>query len=188
MPATIFCADFFHRPNVGVDNILNLQEEILKVRQQDDASIANTNIGCWRSSYRYNIPWLMDQVISLTNEAIEFYRHTDIVFSSSYQSNPFKIDYWTNVNSPGSRNVLHSHSQSSFSCVYYIQATGTGDIRLLNPANLLGDLNRKSPFTRDFYFSPTDADLILWPAWVPHEVEPNLSNKDRINIVFDITI
>jgi len=187
MPATIFSADFFHRSNVGLDNIAELREEILKIKQVE-SNIENTNIGCWRSAYRYNIPWLMDQVISLTKEAIEFYQNRDSIFYQSYRNEPFKINYWTNVNLPGSRNVLHSHSQSTFSCVYYIQATGTGDLRLLNSANLLGDLNRKSPFTRDFYFSPKDTDLILWPAWVPHEVEPNLSNKDRINIVFDITI
>jgi hypothetical protein len=26
----------------------------------------------------------------------------------------------------------------------------------------------------------------MWPSWLPHEVEPNLSNKSRINIAFDI--
>jgi hypothetical protein len=28
----------------------------------------------------------------------------------------------------------------------------------------------------------------MWPAWVPHEVDPNYSNKERINLTFDITI
>jgi Xaa-Pro aminopeptidase len=31
-----------------------------------------------------------------------------------------------------------------------------------------------------------DGDLILWPAWVPHEVETNFSDRERVNIVFDI--
>jgi len=187
MVVPIFSADFFHRTKVGLDKISQLQEEILTLRQSEP-TVEHTNAGCWRSSQRYNMPWLMDQVVSLANQAVEFYQNTDSVFRSTYKNRPFTINYWTNVNSPGSRNVLHSHADSCFSCVYYIQATGTGDLRLLNPANLLGKLNRHSPFSRDFYFSPTEGDLVLWPAWVPHEVEPNLSNKDRINIAFDITL
>ena len=187
MAVPIFSADFFHQPKVGLDKIHQLQEEILTVKQTKP-NVEHTNVGCWRTSYQYHIPWLIDQVILLANQAVEFYQNKDSVFRSAYTNQPFKIDYWTNVNSPGSRNVLHSHSDSCFSCVYYIQATGTGDLRLMNPANLLGKLNRQSPFSRDFYFSPSEGDLILWPAWVPHEVEPNLSNKDRINITFDITL
>jgi hypothetical protein len=187
MSVTIFSADFFHRSNVGLDKISQLQEEIL-VAKKIESNAEYTNVGCWRSTYRFNMPWLIDQVIGLANTAVEFYQNKDITFRSAYKNQPFKINYWTNVNSPGARNVLHSHEDSCFSCVYYIQSTGTGDLRLLNPANLLGRANRNSPFTRDFYFSPTDGDLILWPAWVPHEVEPNLSNKDRINIAFDISV
>jgi hypothetical protein len=187
MSVSIFSADFFHRSNVGSDKISQLQEEILTAKQTEP-NVEYTNAGCWRSSRRYSMSWLFDEVISLTNQAVEFYQDRDSVFRKSYKNQPFKINYWTNVNSPGARNVLHSHEDCCFSCVYYIQATGTGDLRLLNPANLLGRVNRTSPFTRDFYFSPTEGDLILWPSWVPHEVEPNLSNKDRINITFDITL
>jgi uncharacterized protein (TIGR02466 family) len=187
MAVPIFSAEFFHRPNIGLDKISQLQEEILSAKKTE-ANTEYTNDRCWRSSRRYNISWLIDEVLSLANQAVNFYQDKDSVFQSSHKNKSLKINYWTNVNSPGARNVLHSHSDCCFSCVYYIQATGTGDLRLLNPANLMGKLNRQSPFTRDFYFSPVEGDLILWPAWVPHEVEPNLSNKDRINITFDITV
>lgn len=187
MIATVFSADLFHRSNIGVDRIPQLKEEILQAKESE-ASIDYTNAGCWRSSRRYDIPWLVDLVVSLSAEALEFYQDKDPVIRSIYKQQPFKIDYWTNVNSPGARNVIHSHSNSCFSCVYYIQATGTGDLRFLNPANVLGNLNRSSPFSRDFYFSPREGDLILWPAWLPHEVETNLSDNDRINITFDITL
>jgi hypothetical protein len=106
----------------------------------------------------------------------------------NFKKNKFEIFYWTNINAPLSRNVLHSHKNSIFSAVYYIQGTDTGALRLINPANTLGDCNRLSPFTRDFYFNPKDRDLILWPAWVPHEVEINESARERINIVFDIKL
>ena len=72
--------------------------------------------------------------------------------------------------------------------MYYLQGSGTGDLILANPANVLADCNLDAPYTHDMAFSPKDGDLILWPAWVPHEVEPNLSDKERINIAFNINI
>ena len=187
MPATILQADFFHKKNIGLDHILSLREYILSVKDKEP-SVDDSNYGCWRSAYRYqNINWLMQEVCVLVNEAVEFYKR-DQVFSKSLTDRPYKINYWTNVNNPGSRNVMHSHSQSHFSCVYYIQGTGTGDLRLINPANILSSSINSGIFVRDFYFSPTDGDLILWPGWIPHEVEPNLSSKQRINIVFDIIL
>lgn len=186
MPVPIVRADLFHKKQVGLDQLQILTNEICSIRAKETTT-ADTNPGCWRSSYRYNdLNWLLSEVFGLVDQAVQFYQEQDSVFTAA--STPYKINYWTNVNSPGARNVLHSHLDSCFSCVYYIQATGTGDLRLLNPANLLGKANSHSAFSRDFYFDPTEGDLILWPSWVPHEVEPNLSNKDRINITFDITV
>ena len=76
MAVPIFSADFFHRSNVGLDKISQLQEEILTAKQTEP-DVEYTNAGCWRSSRRYNIPWLMDQVVSLANQAVEFYQDKD---------------------------------------------------------------------------------------------------------------
>jgi len=184
---TLFEANLFSSANVG-DNLqlATLKTEIDGVRSIPSES--NSNDKCWRSSYQYkNINWLISELQLKIDEAVEFYSK-DIVFLKNFKKNKFEIFYWTNINAPLSRNVLHSHKNSIFSAVYYIQGTGTGSLRLINPANTLGDCNRLSPFTRDFYFNPKDRDLILWPAWVPHEVEINESTRERINIVFDIKL
>ena len=33
---------------------------------------------------------------------------------------------------------------------------------------------------------PKDGLLILWPGWVPHEVEENKSDQQRINLAWGI--
>ena len=83
---------------------------------------------------------------------------------------------------------MHNHTTAHFSAVYYAQAENTGELRFINPAFTLSNIISTGPFTRDFYMNPSDGDFILWPAWVPHEVETNFSNKDRVNIAFDITL
>lgn len=183
----ILRADLFVKNNIGTkEQKIELMKQIREAQKTEKTS-PNTNDGCWRSSHRFkNIDWLLNSVISLYEEADKQYCAENGGKDVFNVSGKTALDYWTNVNVPGSRNVLHSHRKSHFSCVYYVQGTGTGDLRLINPANILGDCDYIAPFARDFYYTPNDGDLILWPAWMPHEVEPNHSDRERINVVFDI--
>jgi hypothetical protein len=70
--------------------------------------------------------------------------------------------------------------------VYYLQATGTGDIVFYNPNNITDSCNLFAPFTSTIAISPQDGDLLVFPAWLPHEVETNTSDRDRINISMNI--
>ena len=36
--------------------------------------------------------------------------------------------------------------------------------------------------------TPVEGDLVIWPAWMPHEVETNTSNTQRVNIAFNIKL
>jgi uncharacterized protein (TIGR02466 family) len=182
----LFYSDMLTKSKVG--SSFQISNVLAQIKQEQITTLTteNTNEGCWRSQKRWNnLNWLLDELSDLVSTAVDHYQQLD---SGCQLSKKFGIEMWTNVNSPNSRNVLHSHKSANFSAVYYLQSTGTGNLRLLNPANMLGDCNRRGPFTRDFEFSPTDGDLILWPAWIPHEVDVNLSNQDRINLVFDIYV
>ena len=35
---------------------------------------------------------------------------------------------------------------------------------------------------------PKDGDLFIWPAWIPHKVDRNESDRQRINLAFNINI
>lgn len=181
----LYHSDVFMMPGVGTDDqVKNLLDQILLDHSQT-ASTARSNDLCWRSNKWWtDLDWLGQQVCELSDRACEHYAKIDVAFAQYIGKYKFASN--TNVNEPGGRNVFHNHKTSVFSAVYYIQAEDTGPLRFVNPANTMTDCNPQSPFVRDFYFSPKDRDLILWPAWVPHEVEPNTSNKKRININFDI--
>ena len=98
----------------------------------------------------------------------------------------FKI--WTNVNEPNSTNDIHTHKEFSFACTYYLQGTNTGKLTFINPANILNECNLKSPFVRNYSVEPKDGDLFIWPAWIPHKVDRNESDRQRINLAFNINI
>lgn len=185
--STIFRADVFSLSDVGsLEQRSKMIAELYELKKLYPEGIAHSNIGCWR----YNLPfddldWLIQPLDYLLNQAVQFYLEADNIFAQNYTTNDVDIQFWANINEPNSRNSMHSHKPAQFSACYYLQGTDTGLFRFINPANLVGDCNTKAPFTRDFFINPKDGDLILWPSWMPHEVETNFSKKDRVNLAFD---
>ena len=185
----LFRSDFFVGRVGNQDQITDLSKQMLVSQESDTDAITNSNDRCWRSTVKYdNIDWLLDGVKILTENAIDYYSSLDSTFKNHITKNHITIDYWTNINKPASRNVLHRHVADSFAAVYYVQGTKTGPLKFINPANVLNDCNSVSPFVREVLVHPHDGELILWPAWVPHEVEVNQSDRDRMNIAFTIQV
>jgi uncharacterized protein (TIGR02466 family) len=180
---TLLRADLITNRSVGTDQqVLELNDSINKKLNTSDQKFNNDN--CYRIT-SFQLPdWLKEAIDKLLREIVELYQE-DLVFNKVNLKN-YDIHSWVNVNLPGSRNTMHSHIKAHFSCVYYIQGTETGNLRLINPANVLGNCNPSAPWMRDISYSPKDRDLIIWPAWMPHEVETNFSDKNRINITSDI--
>jgi uncharacterized protein (TIGR02466 family) len=183
----LFKADLFVKKQVGT---LGQRESLLKnlyeLKKHNPAS-PNSNKNCWRMFQPpVDIDWIAEEVSNLALEAIDFYTKEDNIYAKSSEGKNFlELTHWVNINAQGSRNVMHDHKGGEFSAVYYLQGENCGPLRLVNPANILGD-HVNGVFVRDFYFHPKDGDLILFPSWVPHEVEPNFSPRDRVNIAFDI--
>jgi len=184
MNVSLIAANLFALNNVGSDQErTQLIEKIENIKKQNNSCLYN-NDKCWRFNGYVLEPWLLKVLKDLVHENWIFYCQDQIFADNT--SSEFNYTAWINYNEPLSRNVLHSHNSAHLSGVYYVSADGTGNLRFLNPANILGNCNFNAPYVRDFEFTPSDGDLIIWPSWIPHEVEPNLSEKSRINIAFDI--
>lgn len=182
----LFEANLYSRTSVGTDEqVSKLKEEILYYKSKEP-TVKNSNPGCWRGQQTLEtIGFLLEAIDEMVLQNIRDYSKRDNVFADN-TSPDWRIVYWSNVNEPGSRNTMHSHSPSIFAGTYYLQGTGTGELRLVNPANVLSNCNPRSPFIRDTSVFPSDRDLLMWPAWVPHEVLTNFSDKQRINVAYDV--
>jgi uncharacterized protein (TIGR02466 family) len=186
---TLIRSDLFIN-NIGThEQRQQLIDEIRFVKSQHPEGIDKSNLGCWRwNDPCKNIDWLMEGIMNLLDSAVELYSQEDKLFADRERSKLVNVDYWANINQPYSRNSIHSHKSAQFSACYYLQAEGTGAIVFTNPANIMADCNPGSPFTRDYRMEPKDGDLLLWPSWMPHEVETNFSDKERINLAFDLKV
>ena len=118
---------------------------------------------------------------------------TDMNWEKDKQS--VKIsNMWAIINTGGSTNSRHQHGNSTISGAYYVRAPeNCGDIVFYDP--------RPAPV---FYYptavssnflnaqvnsiTPKEGALILFPSYVDHSVNENLSNKERIVISFNVTI
>jgi uncharacterized protein (TIGR02466 family) len=106
--------------------------------------------------------------------------------------NPVKIyNVWVNINPPSAANQIHDHKDSIISGVYYVDASeGQGGINFYrgDPAEyfLSDTVPKQTTFnaTKASYNAKTGA-LLLFPSWLKHSVDPNLTQKDRISISFN---
>jgi uncharacterized protein (TIGR02466 family) len=184
---TLYKADLHHLRGVGTEDERNqLKQDILKLKEQAP-NLKLSNEGCWRGANFIveEYPWLESALRELIYTAHTQYISEDLTYNDYAKLDGTAVTGWVNVNEPNSRNVIHTH-YATYSAVFYLQSTGTGKLRFCNPQLVMSNDKTDSPFSRDFFIDPLDGDFFLWPSWVPHEVEPNLSNKQRINIAFDI--
>lgn len=101
---------------------------------------------------------------------------------------------WININKKESFNALHTHGGSDFSLVYYIQVPkNSGRIIFETPILHLRTSQLKynnQPFfnSSEVSYAPKKYDLMIFPSWLAHSVEPNKSDEDRISLAWNTEI
>ena len=126
----------------------------------------------------------------------------EIVIHNQYRSN-IKIEYdgmWANVNRYKDFNVSHVHPQCDWSGVYYVKTpedcgllsfTDPRKISMLRRDELYQNAETTTiPPDHTGYISivPKEGELIIFPAYLEHQVLPNRTDDPRISISFNIKI
>jgi len=105
----------------------------------------------------------------------------------SFDTSSPLMHLWANVNQQGGYNIIHNHSGSLLSGVIYIQCQGTGFVEFY-PANYLNKINHPLwLYNGTRKIDPLEGDLIIFPSYLMHFVEPNPSKLSRINLAFNLT-
>ena len=101
---------------------------------------------------------------------------------------------WAIINIGGAANARHHHGNSSISAAYYVRAPeNSGDIVFYDPrpapvyshphcknANYLNAMVNS--------VTPVEGGLVLFPSYLDHSVNENLSDDERIVISFNVTL
>ena len=189
---------FFPTPvwTMQLDNFETINEEMYKfikeTQSKDQDGINKSNIKGWHSKdfdLTNNEP---RNFITFISPAIE-----KVMIDMNWEKEKQKVNInnmWAIINTGGSTNLRHQHGNSTISGAYYVRAPEkSGDIvfydprpapvysypQAINPNLLNAQVNG---------ISPKEGALVLFPSYLDHSVNENLSNDERIVISFNITI
>jgi len=99
---------------------------------------------------------------------------------------------WANINGKFASNSIHNHPNSIFSGVYYLKTPkDCGGIYFSDPRPAARMLN---PPVTEFNlwtlpkvsYKPHEGTMILFPSWLLHGVDTNMSEESRISLSFNI--
>jgi uncharacterized protein (TIGR02466 family) len=99
---------------------------------------------------------------------------------------------WANVNPPGAKHSVHSHPNNYFSGVYYVQADAKANmIRFHDPRGqaeaIMPPRTQQNVYnTNSIELEAKPGRLVLFPAWLKHDVPTNLSARERISIAYNL--
>ena len=189
---------FFPTPvwTLQLDDYQSINEQMYKfikiTQSKDQQGISKSNIKGWHSkdfNMQENEP---KNFIKFILPAIE-----QVITDMNWEKQKQSINInsmWAIINTGGSANLRHQHGNSTISGAYYVRAPkNSGDIVFydprpapaytypiaVNPNLLNAQING---------ISPKEGALVLFPSYLDHSVNENLSNEERIVISFNITI
>ena len=163
--------------------------QAVRTFKENNPSITKSNIAGYHSpDTLQGVPELrplLEFICSMALQAVE-----DLNF---IECDVFLTSAWVNFNDTRqAMNNEHIHDQT-FSGVFYLSTPPeSGHLVVYNPG-----LNRlwsgcaltqtKNEFTGDMLrIEPQEGTVLLWPAYLPHSVETNNHDEERISISFNI--
>ena len=168
-----------------------LAEAILN-RMAADPGVVRSNRGGWHSKPDL-FAWTGDAGQELLKHALDLANAHTVVPPSVGQIS-WKVDAWANVNSAGDANSAHVHGGAYWSAVYYVQAEdrATGKLVLHDPR--MPALRMHAPMLRlkdagpelAAELNPVAGQLIMFPSWLFHSVEPWSGESERISVALNM--
>lgn len=177
-----------------------LLEAIAQLRTENVEGMHRSNVkqaGAWHSDDDLNRrPEFERLVAEVSLSAQQVF--DDLGYDPAWE--PRVDNMWANVSPRHAFNRMHIHPGVIWSGVYYVQTPpGSGRIYFSDPrvqAQMLrprisDDGRKRADNWSEVYYEPIAGRMILFPAWLLHEVEPNLSQEagdagHRISISFNL--
>ena len=171
-----------------------LEQYIYSLKEIDPTGMKKSNAGGWHSPF----------FIIKESKAVQKFiasSHSFVADSISKEMGwkflPEKTNItnmWSVINSKNTFNIRHNHPNSLLSAAYYVKAKkNSGSICFFDPKEARtmrrplkdkdNDLNADT-----IKVEPLEGNLLLFPSYLHHSVDENLSDEDRIVISFNLDV
>lgn len=183
---------WWEQTEISPDDMLNL---CYRLREQDPTGRKLSNQGGWqsqdfRAGTHPEMKPLEDKIISQAEQCVRDYGYREDLCFVDIEN------FWFNINYKNNTNAVHTHDNSFISGVFYLKANHNQ-----------GNINFYKDYAQDFIvasqatignftplsasamsFKPATQKLIMFPGWLPHGVERNEIDEERISISFNVKI
>ncbi|MBC7971247.1 MAG: 2OG-Fe(II) oxygenase family protein [Verrucomicrobia bacterium] len=163
-----------------------LLETIYQLKQLDPGYEASNVLG-WHSKSNLFTLAEINPFQALTDAAI-----LEVAQAVGYGDVQIKAaNCWANVNPKYASNKIHDHANCLFSGVYYVKTPKeSGNLMFYDPRSARTFykpiVSNFTTYTADAVAHAAEEGLMLiFPSWLKHGVEPNLSDDDRVSISFN---
>lgn len=171
----------------------SLVEYINKERSAAPDGRTRSNALGWQSG---NLDFDVPVVAEFAKLVLERAREYGLALKWSLPSHMQLVmrEIWANANGKYAYNNVHNHPNSLLSGVYYVRVEGNcGDLSLFDPRKQAWTMQpeyseRDSMNSPVHFIGPEAGSLIIFPSWLEHSVNQNLSDADRISISFNINL
>lgn len=160
--------------------------ELLKLSQTEPGKVVSNRNG-WQSDVTLWQNEVFKPLLEKSSTIVQ-----SIISDISANKPEFVIrSMWGNINPKGGFNLTHVHPTGWLSAVYYVSLPqGCPGITFEDPRpSRLMDFQH-SCLVNDTHFNhlPKNGQLVLFPSWLPHFVNPNPTDENRISISFNVEL
>ncbi len=170
--------------------------------QKTHPGTQHSNLGGWQSD------WDMDRWGGAASiKLLAIGRNTANRVTTNRQGEPVAVTWranmWANINKSGHGNEFHSHPGSFWSGVYYVDDGGIdadpslgGELEFMDPrgpgpamyAPHLAFGKAGLSVGANETVRPKSGRLVMFPAWLLHQVRPYKGTAERISIAFNLSL
>lgn len=192
-------SSFFYKKNFS-NKVLDrsLFEKTAYDCEQQSEGMQISNMGGYHSPnfMGFGDDPMRSKLLDVINKEVE---KCAIEFGLKLEGKKIKVsNFWLNINRKKDHNKMHTHLGSIFSGVFYIKVPDNCGRLVLEDPNTqlmqtflhywhLGyEFNEYTSMV--WNISPDPGDLVIFPSWMSHYVEPNMSDEDRISLSFNTVL
>ncbi|XOV80169.1 MAG: 2OG-Fe(II) oxygenase family protein [Aestuariibacter sp.] len=189
-------------PDAGILN--NRLKTVIEARRKTNSVSHRSNIDGWQSD-THMLQWGGDAVKELGVQILHILgRFTTDVGQTDPNKPRFEwsAEMWANICPTGSFHESHSHPGSLWSAVYYVDdgrdvedaADSSGRLVLQDPRHPMPMMykpdmrivNERGEYQApEVRVAPKSGELVIFPAWLLHWVEPHRGSRERISVAIN---
>lgn len=189
-------------PDFGILN--NRLKTVIDAKRRSQQIEHRSNVDGWQSDINM-LQWGGDAAKELGLQILHILgRFTTDVGQTDPNKPRFEwsAEMWANICPPNSFHECHTHPGSLWSAVYYVddgcdqnnEEDTSGKLVLQDPRHPMPMMykpdmrivnDRGEYQTSDIRISPNSGDIVIFPAWLSHWVEPHRGSRERISIAIN---